>query len=91
MVFVDQDNDSPPRLDGDETLLLHYLPAMQGSIRSNRAHYIFRPYYRRSTNGTVIFCDRRGSAAARAVIVSYTGRPRVSSTDAGGRRLNCAS
>jgi type IV fimbrial biogenesis protein FimT len=91
MVFVDADEDSPPRRDDEEILLLHHSPVMQGSIRSNRAFYVFRPYYRRSTNGTVVFCDLRGPAAARAVIVSYTGRPRVAGTDAAGRSLNCAS
>jgi type IV fimbrial biogenesis protein FimT len=91
MVFVDEDDDSPPQRDADETLLLHYLPVLEGSIRSNRAQYVFRPYYRRSTNGTVIFCDHRGPAAARAVIVSYTGRPRVAATSATGQSLNCAS
>jgi type IV fimbrial biogenesis protein FimT len=91
MVFVDADDESPPRRDDDEELLLHYRPVMVGTIRSNRAHYVFRPYYRRSTNGTVIFCDLRGPAAARAVIVSYTGRPRVAGTTASGATLPCAS
>ena len=90
MVFVDEDDDEPPRRDPDETLLLHYLPVNEGSIRSNRAHYVFRPYFKRSTNGTVVFCDRRGADAARAVIVSYTGRPRVAGTGASGQPLVCA-
>ena len=91
MVFVDADEDIPPRRDGDEQLLLHYAPVSEGSIRSNRAHYVFRPHYRRSTNGTVVFCDIRGPKAARAVIVSYTGRPRVADTTAAGGSLNCAN
>ena len=91
MVFVDLDEDNPPRRDDSEELLLHYLPVTEGSIRSNRAHYVFRPYYRRSTNGTVVFCDIRGPAAARAVIVSYTGRPRVAATTAAGGSLSCAN
>ena len=91
MVFVDADEDIPPRRDNDEQLLVHYAPVIEGSIRSNRAHYVFRPYYRRSTNGTVVFCDIRGPEAARAVIVSYTGRPRVADTTAAGGRLNCAN
>jgi type IV fimbrial biogenesis protein FimT len=90
MVFVDISADSPPRRDPSEELLLLYRPVIEGTIRSNRAEYIFRPYYRRSTNGTVVFCDQRGPAAARAVIVSYTGRPRVADTTASGARLSCA-
>lgn len=91
MVFVDTDDDNPPRRDEHEALLLHHVPVIEGSIRSNRAHYVFLPYYRRSTNGTVVFCDIRGPAAARAVIVSYTGRPRVADTTAAGRPLSCAN
>jgi type IV fimbrial biogenesis protein FimT len=91
MVFVDTNESSTPRRDEHETLLLHYVPVIVGSIRSNRAHYIFQPYYRRSTNGTVVFCDIRGSGAARAVIVSYTGRPRVADVNAAGGPLNCAN
>ena len=91
IVFVDEDDDSPPLRDGDEPLLLQYVPAIQGTIRSNRAFFVFRPYFRRSTNGTVTFCDIRGAEAARALVVSYTGRPRVASLGPGGRRLICAS
>jgi len=91
MVFVDTNENSPPRRDTHEELLLHYVPVMAGSIRSNRAHYVFHPYYRRSTNGTIVFCDVRGSSAARAVIVSYTGRPRVADVNAAGGPLSCAN
>ena len=90
MVFVDTDGDSPPRRDPGEPLIHVYEPGIEGTIRSNRARFVFRPYYRRSSNGTVTFCDRRGAEAARAVIVSYTGRPRVSDVGPGGRPLECA-
>lgn len=90
MVFVDEDGDDPPELDAGEQLLYAYRPRIVGTIRSNRARYTFRPYFRRSTNGTIIFCDRRGTGAARAVIVSYTGRPRVADLGPGGRSLICA-
>lgn len=91
IVFVDEDDDSPPRRDPGEPLLYAYVPAMQGTIRSNRARYTFRPFYRRSTNGTVTFCDSRGVGEARAVILSYTGRPRISGRKPSGRPLECAS
>jgi len=91
IVFVNRDDDSPPRIDADDPVLLTHVPETAGSIRSNRSLYIFRPYYRRSTNGTVTFCDRRGRGAARAVIISYTGRPRIAAQGPGGRALDCAS
>lgn len=91
IVFVDEDGDDPPRRDANELLLFRYQPATDGTIRSNRPRYVFRPLFRRSTNGTITFCDRRGTDAARALIVSYTGRPRVSDQGPGGRPLNCAT
>ena len=89
MVFINADDDQPPTLGSADTLLHFHAPAMQGTIVSNRKLYEFRPFRRRSTNGTITFCDERGSAAARAVIVSYTGRPRVSDRGPGNRVLVC--
>jgi type IV fimbrial biogenesis protein FimT len=63
---------------------------LDGTVISNRPYYEFRPG-RRSTNGSIVFCDGRGAVAARAVIVSYTGRPRVARVDAEGRPLKCAA
>lgn len=90
MVFVNEDGDSPPEVDSSEVVLFSYRPNTQGTIRSNRSRYTFRPYFQRSTNGTITFCDHRGESAARAVIISYTGRPRVSDQGPGDRRLLCA-
>jgi type IV fimbrial biogenesis protein FimT len=90
MVFVNLDDDSPPRRSATEPLLYSHSAELTGSISSNRAHYEFR-VGRRSTNGTTVFCDRRGSEAAKAVIVSHTGRPRVDRRDGSGRPLHCAS
>jgi type IV fimbrial biogenesis protein FimT len=89
MVFVNEDDALPPARAGAEPLLYAHVPRIAGTVRSNRAVYEFRPFYRRSTNGTVTFCDARGAGAARAVIVSYTGRPRVAASDPAGRRLGC--
>jgi hypothetical protein len=38
---------------------------------------------------TFTFCDDRGSPAARAVIISQTGRPRVSNRSAANTPLTC--
>lgn len=46
------------------------------SIRSNRTQFVFRAFRGRSTNGTLVICDRRGSSAARAIVVNNIGRPR---------------
>jgi type IV fimbrial biogenesis protein FimT len=89
MVYVNLDDQYPPERAGAEPLLYSHAPEIAGTITSNRPYYEFR-VGRRSTNGTVVFCDRRGAAAARAVIVSYTARPRVADRDADGRPLRCA-
>lgn len=89
MVFVNLDDEYPPGRSASEPLLYAHAPELTGTIVSNRPFYEFRPG-RRSTNGTVVFCDRRGAAAARAVIVSFTGRPRVDIRDGDGRPLQCA-
>lgn len=40
-------------------------------------------------NGTFTFCDTRGAAKAKAVILLGTGRPRVSSVNSSGQPLRC--
>lgn len=90
MVFVNLDDAYPPRRSPAEPLLFVHAPELAGTIVSNRPYYEFRPG-RRSTNGTTVFCDRRGAQAARAVIVSYTGRPRVDNRDGAGLQLRCAA
>lgn len=89
MVYVNLDDEYPPERSTTEPLLFADTPQHSGTTVSNRPYYEFRPG-RRSTNGTTVFCDARGAVAARAVIVSFTGRPRVSSRDPDGRALSCA-
>lgn len=88
MVFVNEDDGQPPHRSAQEPLLLEHVPTVAGPVTSNRVLYEFRPFRRRSTNGTVTFCDVRGDASAKAVIVSYTGRPRVAANGP-GRALSC--
>jgi type IV fimbrial biogenesis protein FimT len=90
MVYVNLDDAYPPARSPAEPLLYVHSAELTGTIVSNRPYYEFRPG-RRSTNGTTVFCDRRGASAARAVIVSYTGRPRVDRRDGDGRPLRCAA
>jgi type IV fimbrial biogenesis protein FimT len=90
MVFVNLDDRSPPARTDAEPLLYSHAPEVRGSTRANRPFFEFR-VGRRSTNGTFVVCDERGASSAKAVIVSYTGRPRVASRDADGRPLLCAA
>lgn len=58
-------------------------------IRSNRSAIQFEAGSGFATPATIVVCDRRGADAARAIIVSRSGRPRVSGRDAGGGPLLC--
>lgn len=55
-------------------------PRSPGSlrVRSNRDRVRFEQGTGFATPATLMLCDRRGDAAARAVVVSRSGRPRVS-------------
>jgi len=61
------------------------------SVTSNhgRQTFSFSPYAQGSVNGTIVFCDARGSDEARAIIISHTGRPRQSKRDASNQPLSC--
>lgn len=90
IVFVNRDRDDPPRVDAGEPILQSETPFPLTAVLANRRAFVFRPWSR-SVNGTLTFCDRRGTAAARAVVVSYTGRPRATSAATANGALNCPS
>ncbi len=59
-------------------------------IDANRRYFSFRSTVRRATNGTFKICDPARRAPTRAVVVSYTGRPRVAYQDRQSRAYACA-
>jgi len=63
---------------------------LSGSVLANRDTLSFRPFGQMGVTASFTFCDDRGATAARAVIISQTGRPRVSQLDASGGPLTCA-
>ncbi len=89
LVFVNRDRDQPAVRDADEELLRVYAAWSAGSVAANRATLSFRPFGQSGTTATFTFCDRRGGPSARAVIISQTGRPRVSGHDPSGAPLSC--
>jgi type IV fimbrial biogenesis protein FimT len=91
IVFANSDRDDPPERDPAEELILSAVGWPGGSITSNRRAYSFRPIVQAVVNGTIVFCDGRGSAQARAIIISHTGRPRVAQRDSDGKPLRCPS
>jgi len=89
MVFENLDHDEPAERDADEPLLQRYDAWNNGTILSNRETFTFRPYTQGSVNGTLVFCDSRGSREARALIINHTGRPRISQKNASNQPLKC--
>lgn len=89
LVFANLDRDLPAEVDPDEPVLRAYPGWDRGRIIANRPVFSFRPLYQSGINGTILFCDSRGSSQARAIIVSHTGRPRASTRDASDRPLVC--
>lgn len=87
IVFEDEDDDGDHQ--PSEPLLDAYRVPAEGEVRSTRPRYVWRAYGRRSTNGTVTFCSPTEASRSRAVIVSYTGRPRTSDRLSGGGKLGC--
>jgi type IV fimbrial biogenesis protein FimT len=59
------------------------------SIRSNRSTIAFEGGSGFATPATLTLCDRRGARAARAVVVSRSGRPRTSDRDGSDGALTC--
>lgn len=90
IMFANIGRDTLGHREDAETLLRFHEVGPTAVLASNRASYSFRATHERATNGTVVFCDRQGRTAARALIISYTGRPRVARADSRGRPYACA-
>lgn len=90
ILFVNTDRDHPPRRDDDELLLRVQAgdPALR--VTANRRSFTLRSTTRRATNGTLVFCDRAARVPNRALVISYTGRPRVAGATPAGRPYACA-
>lgn len=89
LLFVNADRDRPPARDSNEPVLKRHRGDSRVRIIGNRRAFTLRATELRATNGTLIFCDRAGRAASRALVVSYTGRPRVAGEDRAGNPYRC--
>lgn len=90
LMFENADRDSPPRVDDGERVLLQHTVGPGITIRANRRGFTLRSVFRRATNGTLVICDPGGRIAARALVVSHTGRPRVALRTTSGEPYSCA-
>jgi len=90
LMFENTDKDEPPRRDEGEALLQAHIVAENIRIMANRRGFTLRATQKRATNGTFVVCDRADRVAPKALVVSYTGRPRVTDKTRRGEPYNCA-
>ena len=90
LMFENTDRDEPPRRDVGEPLLQVHLVGENVQIMANRRGFTLRSTEKRATNGTFVVCDRAGRATPVALVVSYTGRPRVTQETRRGTSYECA-
>ena len=89
IMFANHDGDSPPQIDAGEPLLQVHTVAENVVISSNRHGFTLRATHKRATNGTIVVCDVAGRVTPRALVISYTGRPRVTLEDRRGKPYRC--
>lgn len=89
IMFNNLDRDEPPRLDPGEAILQVHQTGPMVRITANRRGFTLRATHKRATNGTIIVCDYKLRGTSRALVVSYTGRPRVAVTNRRGNSYAC--
>ncbi|MFK8016304.1 MAG: GspH/FimT family pseudopilin [Gammaproteobacteria bacterium] len=91
LIFVNEPAGRPYQVDSDSDLVAARALPEGVTVWANRSAYVFRPLAVRSSNGTFRVCDPTGRIAPRAVVVSVTGRPRISSKLPDGTPIPCPS
>lgn len=90
LMFENEDRDSPPRVDAGEPVLSRHSVGAGVRISANRKGFTLRATFLRATNGTFVFCDIKDRISPKALVVSYTGRPRVTDRKTGRGAYSCA-
>lgn len=93
LVFADDNNNHD--IDAGE-MILHVQERLTGDMKLRYGETGGYHYVRYNSTGeawpgaTFTFCDRRGAQNAKAVVVYWTGRPRVSAKTSEGKPLRCS-
>jgi type IV fimbrial biogenesis protein FimT len=90
LVFENSDRDEPPERDDGEIVLHRHRASRSVKITANRRGFTLRATFLRATNGTLVICDRAARVPPKALIISYTGRPRVAERTPRGAPYSCA-
>jgi len=86
IMFSNHDRDVPPQVDPDEPVLMVHRVSSAVRLSANR----LRATFKRATNGTIVACDAASRTEPRALVISYTGRPRVALKNTRGQPYSCA-
>jgi type IV fimbrial biogenesis protein FimT len=89
LMFENSDRDKPPRRDKGEALLQAHIVGENVQIMANRRGFTLRATQKRATNGTFVVCDLASRVVPVALVVSYTGRPRVTQETRRGDAYSC--
>lgn len=90
IVFVDANKNH--QVDAGEPVI-HVQQGLEGNLRlryGSLHEYVRYSPLSEAWTGTFTFCDRRGAEKAKAVIIYWTGRPRVSTKTSEGKPLRCS-
>ncbi len=90
IMFSNLDRDEPPRIDAGEPILQTHRSGPNIRISTNRRGFTLRATQKRATNGTIVVCDLHDRVTPHALVVSYTGRPRVTLETRRGEIYSCA-
>ncbi len=90
IMFENVDADHPPQVDAGEPLLHRHIVEPTVRVTANRRGFTLRSTEKRATNGTFVVCDQRDRITPKALVISYTGRPRVATSKRSGAAYNCA-
>lgn len=90
IMFNNIDRDEPPMVDPGESVLQAHTVNDQVELTANRRGFTLRATVKRATNGTFVACDPAARTEPRALVVSYTGRPRSTLRTTRGDPYRCA-
>jgi type IV fimbrial biogenesis protein FimT len=89
IMFTNHDRDEPPRVDAGEPVLQVHRVSEAVRLSANRHGFTLRATFKRATNGTIVACDAASRTPPRALVISFTGRPRVALKTPRGRPYSC--
>src|SRR5262249_38304731 len=78
LVFYDLERTLPPQISGTDELLRSVQLPPGFTVHGTRSGVTFWPASHSGTTATFTICPDRGRPEGRAIVVSQTGRPRVS-------------